>query len=165
MNVFAETESDAPAKNYAVYFCYDVDGNLLYVGHTRSVKERLYHHGKKSSWFGLCASVGVAYFNTHQEAKRAEDKAIIERAPKHNRATNAHGSFMNLMFGPKAPKAKTVLKKARVAMPKDTKRSPVPLSDEDKAAMRAGMKRYGITTLADYLRFAGLQLARTGGAE
>lgn len=44
-------------------------------------------------------------------------------------------------------------------------RTPVPLSDEDKAAMRAGMKRYGITTLADYLRFAGLHLARTGGAE
>jgi hypothetical protein len=40
------------------------------------------------------------------------------------------------------------------------KRTPVPLTDEDKATLTAAARRHGISTLGDYLRFAGLYVAR-----
>ena len=39
-------------------------------------------------------------------------------------------------------------------------RTPVPLDDDDKAELKAAAKRYGINALGDYLRFAGLKVAR-----
>jgi hypothetical protein len=42
-------------------------------------------------------------------------------------------------------------------------RTPVPLSDHDKEILKAAAKRHGISTLGDYLRFAGLYVARMGG--
>jgi hypothetical protein len=41
-----------------------------------------------------------------------------------------------------------------------TTRTPVPLTDDDKATLKAAARRHGITTLGDYLRFAGLLVAR-----
>ena len=45
------------------------------------------------------------------------------------------------------------------------KRTPVPLTPEDKAALMAAAKRHGISTLGDYLRFAGLYVARMEGGK
>ena len=42
-------------------------------------------------------------------------------------------------------------------------RTPVPLSDQDKEELKAAAKHHGISTLGDYLRFAGLFVARMGG--
>ena len=39
-------------------------------------------------------------------------------------------------------------------------RTPVPLNESDKAELKAAARRHGITALGDYLRFAGLQVAR-----
>lgn len=40
------------------------------------------------------------------------------------------------------------------------KRTPVALSDEDRAAIQAAMARHGIRSIADFLRFAALYVAR-----
>jgi len=45
------------------------------------------------------------------------------------------------------------------------KRTPVPLTDEDKATLTAAARRHGISTLGDYLRFAGLYVARMEGGK
>ena len=41
-----------------------------------------------------------------------------------------------------------------------TTRTPVPLTDDDKATLKAAARRHGITALGDFLRFAGLKVAR-----
>lgn len=40
------------------------------------------------------------------------------------------------------------------------KRTPVPLSDLDRAEIEEAMERYGITSMSDFLRFAALFVAR-----
>ena len=42
------------------------------------------------------------------------------------------------------------------------KRTPVPLSEDERAEIRAAMKSEGFRNIADFLRFAALKLARSG---
>jgi hypothetical protein len=41
------------------------------------------------------------------------------------------------------------------------KRTPVPLTESERDEIRAAMKSEGIRSLADFLRFAALKLARS----
>ncbi len=41
-----------------------------------------------------------------------------------------------------------------------TTRTPVPLTDDERAEIRAAMKASGIRSLADYLRISALRFAR-----
>lgn len=44
----------------------------------------------------------------------------------------------------------------------ETKRTPVPLTEDDRREIEAAMKRHGISTMGDFLRFAALYVARRG---
>lgn len=47
---------------------------------------------------------------------------------------------------------------------KPDKRIPVPLTDAERTEIEAAMRSEGFRTLADFLRFAALRLARGAGA-
>jgi hypothetical protein len=47
-------------------------------------------------------------------------------------------------------------------MATETTRTPVPLTDDERAEIRAAMKQEGIRSLSDFLRIAALRLARSG---
>ncbi len=40
------------------------------------------------------------------------------------------------------------------------KRTPVSLSDDDRAVIRSAMDRHGIRSISDFMRFAALYVAR-----
>ena len=105
MNVWIENEGQVTGGAYAIYKCWTSDNVLLYVGRTQSLKERLKQHETNSEWFHQCLSVSVSYCNDLQEAKAAEDRAILDLRPMHNKGTNANGPWSNQMIGPKIPKA------------------------------------------------------------
>ena len=50
-------------------------------------------------------------------------------------------------------------------MQRKIKRTPVDLTDDEREEIRAAMKVHGIRAMAEFLRFAGLKVAREGARE
>ena len=149
MNIYAMTyRLNGP---FGVYHCYDESSNLLYVGRSNNVSRRMKAHRSQSGWFNRCASVGIIYCDSLDEAKELEDKSILELFPEFNQATNKTGPWCRQKIGPMLPSAVEIEHRTRI---------PVPLSDHDKEILKAAAKRHGISTLGDYLRFAGLYVAQ-----
>ncbi len=72
----------------ALYFWYDADGRLLYVGITEDLATRQTSHAKKSSWSAFAATSEVRRFASRVEAERAEKAAIEAERPLFNHVHN-----------------------------------------------------------------------------
>lgn len=67
-----------------LYKHFDSDGNLLYVGISFSVAERISQHKKGSNWFADSGYVTILKFPSRSLAEQAERIAIRTENPLHN---------------------------------------------------------------------------------
>src|SRR6201986_3880091 len=71
-----------------LYRCFDAEGNLLYVGATKNVFQRIIEHKVQSGhWFRSVTRVEIQHFDSRKEALAAEAVAITLENPKHNTVT------------------------------------------------------------------------------
>jgi predicted GIY-YIG superfamily endonuclease len=67
-----------------LYWFYDAEGTLLYVGITNSGVKRMEQHGAEKLWWPKVSHIAVDHFPTRDEALAAEDAAIRKHEPLHN---------------------------------------------------------------------------------
>ena len=70
-------------KPHDVYWLYDAEGELLYVGCTSNLETRLLAH-RRHPWFRSVARVEAKAFADYFEAREAESDVIWDENPKHN---------------------------------------------------------------------------------
>lgn len=68
----------------ALYRQYADDNSLLYVGISLNAQNRLSQHYKGSAWFTEVTDVKIEWFDTREEALKAEVDAIRAEKPKCN---------------------------------------------------------------------------------
>ena len=71
-----------------VYYFFDVQGNLLYVGITNNLRRRWEQHEADKPWWHLVARKESVRYSTRQEAERVEAHQIRTHRPMFNRAMN-----------------------------------------------------------------------------
>jgi predicted GIY-YIG superfamily endonuclease len=72
----------------ALYFWYDADDILIYVGITKDMAQRQTNHAKRSAWSAFADHSTVSRFLTRESAESAEVDAIRDLRPVFNRAHN-----------------------------------------------------------------------------
>lgn len=70
---------------HLVYRCYAADGQLLYIGATNSLRQRLSHHRARTPWWGQVAFINTASFPDRATARNVERAAIEAENPLHNK--------------------------------------------------------------------------------
>jgi hypothetical protein len=68
----------------SLYRVFDVDGDLLYVGISRSVLRRIAGHSEGSPWWREVASIQVRHLADRSTAAAAEKDAIVNERPRYN---------------------------------------------------------------------------------
>jgi hypothetical protein len=63
---------------------YDADNNLLYVGCSSRPDGRMSQHKVRTPWFGQVADIRKEWYDTREDALRAESAAIYTESPIHN---------------------------------------------------------------------------------
>lgn len=75
----------AESKTTSVYRAFDAEDNLLYVGMSVDVGDRIKQHKSSGAeWVRICARVEVTPFRCRQDAANAEMRAIRTEAPGYN---------------------------------------------------------------------------------
>lgn len=64
-----------------LYRHFDADDNLLYVGVSISILNRIRGHRSNSHWFDRIAKITIQNFNTKEEMYEAEKYAILNEKP------------------------------------------------------------------------------------
>ena len=72
-----------------LYRLWNADGELLYIGISKSAMRRLTDHQKGKSWGDEVSQVTIENVATRAEAERLEADAIASERPKYN-VTHAH---------------------------------------------------------------------------
>lgn len=67
-----------------VYFMYDADGELLYVGISLCVPVRLEQHRRDKSWWQEVVRIEIEHHTHRRAALFSEKMAIRMRSPKYN---------------------------------------------------------------------------------
>lgn len=75
----------ALAQGPCVYYAWDGDGELLYVGSSINVSQRIRNHMSQTQWWPEVRRVTADEYPNELEARRAEAAAIAERPGLHNR--------------------------------------------------------------------------------
>jgi len=68
----------------ALYRCFDAEGQLLYVGITKSPKKRQSEHRRGSVWYPQMADMTVEWFDDEDGARSAESAAIRSEGALYN---------------------------------------------------------------------------------
>lgn len=76
-------------RSASVYRCFDIEGHLLYVGHSTRVLGRLAEHSATKDWWKRVANVTVEHFDSRIEASTAEAAAIAAERPEMNERAGA----------------------------------------------------------------------------
>jgi len=69
---------------HAVYWLYNRQMELLYVGCSYQLFGRLAVHGSRQDWISEVAAAKVKWFDNELLGKRAEAQAILSETPKYN---------------------------------------------------------------------------------
>jgi predicted GIY-YIG superfamily endonuclease len=75
---------DLAQSGIAVYRIYSAADNLLYVGQTNSIINRMREHGQNSGWYCMASYVEWEEFPTRAKASREESRLISALAPPYN---------------------------------------------------------------------------------
>ncbi len=67
-----------------LYWLWNIDDDLLYVGVTVDLKRRFAQHEKVQRWWGDVARCEVEAFSTRTSAFAAERNAVATEHPRHN---------------------------------------------------------------------------------
>lgn len=68
-----------------VYYAWDEDDDLLYVGSSINLAQRIRGHRSRTHWWPEVRRLTFEEYPTEHEARRAEMEAIAERPGRHNR--------------------------------------------------------------------------------
>ena len=71
--------------NTALYWIYDADGMLIYIGVADDPPKRFAQHAQSSAWWVLAARHNLQWYGTRTEAEKAEAAAIKRHDPYFNR--------------------------------------------------------------------------------
>lgn len=69
---------------YDLYRCYDKNGNLLYVGISRTALVRMNHHLYRGGWTALAKTITIEKIRNAVAARKAELRAIAYERPRFN---------------------------------------------------------------------------------
>ena len=67
-----------------LYRHFDANDNLLYVGVSSRISQRIKEHSIHSSWWQNVSKITLEHFEIRKEVLEAERNAIIAEQPKHN---------------------------------------------------------------------------------
>jgi excinuclease UvrABC nuclease subunit len=73
---------------YAVYFYFNKQNQLLYIGMSRVLSRRIYSHELYSPWITQAHQIRIIWHKTRAEAQVAEKRAILRYNPPCNRTAN-----------------------------------------------------------------------------
>lgn len=76
----------------SLYRHFNSDGQLLYVGISLNWKNRLSQHHKDSYWFMDVTDISIEWFDSREDALKAERDAIKTEKPLCNKMHNLDGS-------------------------------------------------------------------------
>lgn len=79
---------DAPEMPGFVYWFWDEDGRLLYIGSTIDVRHRATEHKGSQGWWGQVRKVTADQYASPELARTAEREAIARELPLHNKTYN-----------------------------------------------------------------------------
>jgi len=71
-----------------VYYFFDEQGNLLYVGITGDTRRRWAQHAEDKPWWHLVARKERVLYSSREEAEKVEEHQIRTHKPMFNRAMN-----------------------------------------------------------------------------
>lgn len=77
-----------PAPDYVVYWYYDTDGRLLYIGYTEDFGQREKQHSRDDRWYPEIVDTHKDRYESKAEAMAAEARAIQAERPKYNKYHN-----------------------------------------------------------------------------
>lgn len=77
----------------AVYRLYDEAGSLLYVGISKHPEKRFVEHEQLQFWWHEVSETVITWYDSREEAKEAEDDAILTENPRHDRTWRMSGSL------------------------------------------------------------------------
>jgi hypothetical protein len=80
--------TDLPPRRTALYFHFDADDVLLYIGITEVLVARGDAHAARSSWVEFAVRAEVRWYGSRRAAEQAEIDAIRERGPLFNDRSN-----------------------------------------------------------------------------
>lgn len=75
-------------RRHCVYRMYAADGQLLYVGVSSDILERMRSHNRLTRWWDDTARISVKIYPTREAALAAEVQAIHDELPLHNRRSS-----------------------------------------------------------------------------
>jgi predicted GIY-YIG superfamily endonuclease len=67
-----------------LYRHFDASDNLLYIGVSSRISQRIKEHSMHSSWWQNVSKITLEHFETRKEVLEAERNAIIAEKPRHN---------------------------------------------------------------------------------
>jgi hypothetical protein len=79
-----KVEFDPDALRYHVYYLYDAEGRLLYIGRSCDPLGRLRAHHANADWASQVASIDGHGPYTWAEVVRREREEILSKRPPHN---------------------------------------------------------------------------------
>lgn len=74
--------------SHVVYFCHDAAGELIYIGSTWMLSDRIAKHRHATPWWGDVATITTLLFHGPTEGPRAEHHLIRSHRPRHNKRSN-----------------------------------------------------------------------------
>jgi hypothetical protein len=69
---------------YGVYIAKGKDGEIIYVGCSNIIRERLKKHKYKSPWWKYVSTIETKEFPTRKEALEEEERLIVSLSPMFN---------------------------------------------------------------------------------
>jgi len=78
-------------ERYSIYRFYDIDQNLLRIGHTNNLYRRIGEYARSEPWWHWVTRIDVLWFAPHTQldlVRRAEAHAIATEQPWFNRDHN-----------------------------------------------------------------------------
>lgn len=70
--------------DYLVYWHWDANGVLLYIGYTEDMGAREKQHSREDDWYTEVVATKRTRYGSEAEARAAETEAIREEQPKYN---------------------------------------------------------------------------------
>ena len=79
-------DNKKPKNYYFLYRHFDCCRDLLYVGMTSSIVNRMMQHKKNAGWFCDIDNIEIKVYTSKEDAAEAERRAIFVEAPLHNKS-------------------------------------------------------------------------------
>lgn len=104
-----ERAAQLATQPHAMYRFYDAAGDLLYVGISWSVAQRMASHRRDKPWWQDIVTVKIEWFPNRTEVLVAEGTAIQDENPKYNLT----GATTNIRQFPQTPNAVNLTHKTK----------------------------------------------------